>query len=378
MIKKEVLELRRLFKPETTNIDYVVTAFVKHNDGGVDIEAINKRRLLTLEDEEFFKHLDIAKRTLSGTIEKNLLNIDFPLDECGEGKSQDRLYKLLTSDFSDDDQLREFIEFVATNYDAAEHLMIQLVKGSYDVPIKTKDNMQLDDSDTVYTYMIGSICPMTLEKAGLYFNTDNNGFQALEQKLVVDKPEAGFLFPAFNDRASDIHQLLFYTKKADDIHAELISALTGGKLPVPADLQEKLFEDIVSQTIESNTMSFDDAKTIHGEIRARIDTRRMNEEDTHITKSDIKDIITSAIGEVDDAHFDKAYDNIMDGYEDNALALENIIETEKFNIDAANMQIKIKPDETSNIEQKVIDGRQCFVIPVSENVAVNGIPVTVR
>ena len=213
MNKKEVAELRKLFKPDTTAIDFIVTAFIKHTEHGTEITSINKNRLLVMDDSEVFKYLDIAKRTLSGTLEKNLLNIEFPTSECSEGGCQDRLYKLLSSGFNNDDMLEDFITRIADNYDTAEHLMIQLVHGSYDVPVKAKDKTTLEDSDTVYDYMICSICPMALEKAGICYDTQENKFKPLEQKLIADKPVAGFLYPAFNNRATDLYQALFYTKK---------------------------------------------------------------------------------------------------------------------------------------------------------------------
>ena len=374
MNKKEITELRKLFKPETTAIDFVVTAFVKHTENGTEITSIEKNRLLAMDDSEIFKYLDISKRTLSGTLEKNLLNIDLPTAECHEGGCQDRLYKLLSSNFSDDDILEDFITLIAENYDAAEHLMIQLIHGSYDVPVKTKDRQEQDESDTVYDYMICSICPMVLEKAGICYDMKENTFKPIKQKLIADKPVAGFLYPAFNDRATDLYQALFYTKKIEEIHSEFIAAMTGGKIPVPADMQQKLFGDIITKVTES--MDFENTKSIHGEIRARIDNRHFNEEDTHISKSDIKDIITSAIGNVSDDEINKAYDDVMADYDDKTLALENIMDTTKFNVGVPDIEIKVKPDRTQDIEQKMIEGRKCFVIPVMGNIEVNGVPVS--
>lgn len=374
MNKKEVAELRKLFKPDTTAIDFIVTAFVKHTERGTEITSIDKNRLLAMDDSEVFKYLDIAKRTLSGTLEKNLLNIEFPTSECSEGGCQDRLYKLLSSGFNNDDMLEDFITRIADNYDTAEHLMIQLVHGSYDVPVKAKDKATLEDSDTVYDYMICSICPMILEKAGICYDTQENKFKPLEQKLIADKPVAGFLYPAFNNRATDLYQALFYAKKMEDIHSELITALTGGKTPVPADMQQKLFSDIVSKV--TKVMDFDDTRNIHSEIREKIDTRHFNEEDTHITKNDIKAIIGGAIDGVDEDAVDKAYDEVMADYDDGSLALENIVDTTKFNIGVPDIEIKIKPEKAYDIEQKIVDGKKCFVIPMSGSVEVNGVPIS--
>lgn len=374
MNKKEITEIKRTFKPENTAIDTIINAFVQHTESGLQISKISKRRLLALEDSEMIKYLDIIKQTLGGHLEKNLLNINFPLDECKADGCQDRLYKLRASGLNDMDLNEEFIKHLAENYDSGENLMIQIAHGVYDVPVKTKDNVTNDESDTVYEYIVCSVCPMKLEKAAIAYDQDSETFQTLNQSLIVDKPVSGFLFPAFNDRAADVNQLLFYAKKSDELHPELITALTGGKLPIPADAQQSIFESILSEL--PNSQDFENTKNIHGEIRARIDTRHMNEEDTHLTKTDVKAIIDSTVEGISDEDFEHAYDKVMADYEDGSLALENIVDTSKFNIDVPDIQIKIKPDRISNVEQKLVDGRKCFVIPISGNVEVNGMPVS--
>lgn len=43
---------------------------------------------LNLEDEEFYKYLEIAKKVLSGTIGNNLLELEFPAAEEAAGGRQ--------------------------------------------------------------------------------------------------------------------------------------------------------------------------------------------------------------------------------------------------------------------------------------------------
>jgi hypothetical protein len=374
MNKKEIAEIKKTLKPDVTAIDIIVNAFVQHTENGLKISKISKKRLLSLDETEVVKYLDIVKQTLGGHLEKNLLNISFPFDECKDGGCQDRLYKLRASGLNDAAMNEEFIKHVAMNYDMVDDLMIQIVHGSYDVPVKTKDNIKNDESDDVYEFIICSVCPMVLEKAAIAYNPESEDFGALKQSRIADKPYSGFLFPAFNDRASDVNQVLFYAKKPEDLHPELITALTGGKLPIPADAQQSIFESILSEL--PNSKDFENTKNIHGEIRARIDTRHMNEEDTHLTKTDVKAIIDSTVEGISDEDFNSAYEKVMADYEDGSLALENLIDTNKFNIDVPDIQIKIKPDKVANVEQKVVDGRKCFIIPISGNVEVNGMPVS--
>ena len=56
-----------------------------------------KEAFLSLSDEEMFKYFDIFRKTLSGTIGKNLLNMEFPLQQELEGGTQEFLLKLRDS-----------------------------------------------------------------------------------------------------------------------------------------------------------------------------------------------------------------------------------------------------------------------------------------
>lgn len=371
MNKKEVAEIKKLFKPETTAITSVVTALVRHTDAGTKIQAMSRRALLSMDDEEMAMYLDTGKNTLGGKLEKNLLNISFPNDEANNGGCENRLYNFNKSCLTDDAENEKFIKAVADNYDTAENFMIQLMHGEYDIPVKSKNKENTGESEDVYSYTVCAICPLKPQKSGICLTDNADGFETIKAKLAVEKPEYGFLFPAFNDRSSDINQILFFTKKSDEIHPEFITAMTGANAPIPADAQKKIFEDIIKQVAEGT--DFENTKNIHGDIRARIDEKRLNDEDTHITKADIQSIISSNIGSIPADKFERAYKTVMAGYDDSTLALENIVDTTKFDVDVPDIKIKVKPDKTENIEQKTVDGRKCFVIPVSGNVEVNGI-----
>ena len=368
MNKKEIMELRKLFKPETTAIDFVVNAYVKHTEDSIQILSIEKNRLLTMDDTAMLKHLDLSKKTLGGSLEKNLLNIDIPTSECGEDGCQDRLYKVLSSNFQDDAMLRDFIEHIAMHCEIIEPFMIQLVHGCYDVISK-----KTDDSETVYTYMICSICPMIPEKAGICYDDAENKFKPIKQKMIADKPVTGFLYPAFNERATDLYQTLFYVKKPNDVPVDFIEAIAGGKQPVPANMQQSLFQDIIKES--AGDVDFETMKNIHEEIRVCIDKAHFAETDTHIGKSDIQAIISHTCPNVEETVISNAYDKIMAEYDDSSLALENITDTTKFDVSIPDITIKAKPDKIDKIEQKIIDGKKCFIIPVYGNIEINGIPV---
>lgn len=369
MNKKEIAELRKLFKPETTAIDFVVNVYVTRKEDGVMVLSVEKNRLLAMEEPDMLQRLELSKKTLSGSLEKNLLSVDIPTSECIEDGCQDRLYKLLHSHFDNQDKLDELIEIITKNADINAPYMIQLVHGCYDVVSK-----KTEESEEVYEYMICSLCPMTYVKTGLGYNAAEHTFKPVPKTMIAGQPVAGFLYPAFNERSSDINQVLFYTKKPNEVPLALIEAITGGKQPVPADVQQKLFQNMIRAAIGDT--DFETMKQIHEEVRVRIDGAHFAEKDTKIGKDDIKNILKSACPDIDETAVDEAYEKIMTDYDDSSLALENITDTTKFDVSVPDITIKAKPDKVSHIEQKLVDGKKCFVIPVYGNIAINGVNVT--
>ena len=69
-----------------------------------------KGSVLGLPEEEMFKYIDIFRKTLSGSIGKTLLNMEFPTEqETKEDGTQVFLMKLLESKLTDDELLDAFM-----------------------------------------------------------------------------------------------------------------------------------------------------------------------------------------------------------------------------------------------------------------------------
>ena len=212
MNKKEVLEIRKQFTPENCAITRICGCYVNHEK---EKKTELKKAFLSLPEEESFKYFDIFRHTLSGTIGKNLLNMEFPLKQEMPGGTQEFLLKMLASKLTDELLLEEFYDKIIENYEYAENYYIILIHAAYDVPGKASDGEEMfDSSDTVYEYLLCSICPVNLTKAGLTYNAETNNIEDRTRDWLVEAPLNGFVFPAFNDRASDIHSILYYTKKA--------------------------------------------------------------------------------------------------------------------------------------------------------------------
>ena len=371
MNKKEVLEIRKQFTPENCTITRICGCYVDHEK---EKKMEMKKAFLSMPEEEAFKYFDIFKHTLSGTVGKNLMTMEFPLDQELEGGAQELLLRLRDTKLTDDLLLEEFYDKVIENYEFAENYYIILIHAAYDVPGKSSDNMEMfDASDEVYQHILMSICPVSLSKAGLSYNAEENCIQDRIRDWIVDRPDKGFLFPAFNDRSTDLHSVLYYTKKSEDLQPEMIDQLLGAKMPMSADTQKETFQMIIEDTLGEDG-DYETVRHIHETLNELIEEHKEDPDPLSLDKTDVKKIFEqSGVSNEKMENFDQNFEE--NAGEKASLLASNIAETKKFNIETPDVVIKVNPERMDLVETRMIDGRQCLVIPVDDHIEVNGLNV---
>ena len=371
MNKKEILEIRKQFTPANCAITRICGCYVDHEKTK---KMESKEAFLSLPEEEAFKYFDIFKKTLSGTVGKNMLNLEFPLDAEMPGGTQEFLLKLRDSKLEDDMLLEEFYDKVIATYEYAENYYIILIHAMYDVPGKTSDDLEMfDASDEVYEYLLMSICPVSLSKAGLCYNAEDNRIEDRIRDWIVDMPDKGFLFPAFNDRSTDLHSMLYYTKKSSDLQPEMIDQLLGAKMPMSADDQKESFQMLIEDTLGEEG-DYETVRNIHETLNDLIEEHKEEPEPLALDMTEMKKVFEQSGVDAE------KMENFERNFEENAgekatLLASNITETKKFNIETPDVVIKVNPDRADLVETRIIDGRQCLVIPVDDHIEVKGINV---
>ncbi|MCC8051960.1 MAG: DUF4317 domain-containing protein [Clostridiales bacterium] len=379
MNKKEVSELKRLFHPDRTPVTRICGCYV---DAEKTKKATMKEAFLSLPEEEMFKYFDIFKKTLSGTIGRNLLDMEFPLvhsedphTAITDGGLQSFLMKLKESALKDDNLLDEFYDKVIDTFLYSENYYIILIHGAYDIPGKGTDGLDMDDaSEDVYEFLLCSICPVHLSKPGLCYHEETNTISERIRDWFVEPPVTGFLFPAFTDRNADIHSLLYYSKNPDELNADFARLLLGCELPLTAGSQKDTFNTLVAETL-SESCTFETVKNIHSSLNELLEEHKDDPNPVLLDKGDMKRLLADS-GADDEAleHFDESFAEAS-GDTQAELYVTNVAHTRKFEIRTPDISISVKPECADLIETQVVDGRLCFVIPVNDSVEVNGIPV---
>lgn len=244
MNKRDLLEIKKRFKKESCTIRRMAGCYVDANREKV--LKLNET-FLNLDEEEFYKFLEIAKKTMAGTIGNNILELDFPLDEEAPGGKQQYLYGLRSSGLENEDLLDRLYDLVIENYQYVGNYLILVFHDSYDIISRTSDRQKLDESEEVFEYILCAVCPVALSKPGLGYRKDENRIGARIRDWVVGVPDLGFLFPAFSDGSADIHKVDYFVRDAKDSHPEFVSDVLGCGPKLTATEQKQTFHAIVKR-----------------------------------------------------------------------------------------------------------------------------------
>ena len=249
MTQKEIAELRRRFRPDKSAINHIYGYYV---NGNREIISYLDEPLGIMPQEESEKYLSLLKKSLSGTQGKNLIDIVFSTQQVADSEEHSLLMALRDSQLKDGKARKAFYDRVigTLDMDGGNYLLL-MAYDAYDVPYKGKDGeMQADASDTVFSYIVCCICPVKDGKPELGFFAGENEFHSCTANQIVAPPELGFLFPAFDDRAANLYNALFYSKKPDQLHQEFIDAVFHTEPPLSSAEQRDAFETALSDALE--------------------------------------------------------------------------------------------------------------------------------
>ena len=427
MNKKEILEIKKRFKKESATFTRVVGCYV---DGNHNKVCKIGNTFLNLDEDEFYKYLEIANKALSGTLGNNLLNLEFPVEEEEVGGRQQILMALRETKLQDEALLDTYYDLVIDTYDHAGNYLILLFHDAYDVMTRTSDNNNLDESEEVYEYLICAICPVDLSKPGLGYLEEEHRIGPRIRDWIVGAVDTAFLFPAFNDRSTDIHATLFYTKNTKEPHSEFMANGLGCGVERTATEQKMAFHSIVRNVLGAEDEHTEEVLLdIQQNLSEMIDEyeETHDEEDVFLLEKDVvsKLLTDSNISEEKASRIEKSVDEafgekppVAEHVIDSKALLQNELRVEKLALEdqvgdltlqlnkkedelkerttqliekqeeidnyiaetkTYDVVLRVKPEKASQIKSQIIDGQKCLVIPMKEDehATINGVNTTV-
>lgn len=376
MNTKEIGEIRRRVRRDRSNMTAIYGCYVNENK-----EIISQFRQSTgmMSENEAEKYFGLLKRSLSGTIGKNLIDITFKTSQVSGSPEHKLLMDLRKCELKDDALLQQFYKKVIESVSLQSNYLILLGCDSYDVPFKSKDDtVQADNSGEVYTYLLCAVCPVKQTKPTLHYVPEEKQFHDGGITNIVSAPEFGFLFPAFDNRATNIYNALYYTHSIKESHQSFVDAIFNAPIPKPAFEQKQSFEAMLTRCLDEDC-SMDVVQSVHEELCQRIELHKESKvpEPLLVNKEDVKQVLTSCgVSEAHLAKFSVDYDEAF-GFEAE-LHPKNIIDNKRLEIQMPDVIIKVAPDRSDLIETRVIGGVKYLLINAEENVEVNGVSIHIK
>lgn len=375
MNDREVSELRRRFRADKSNITKLRGCYV--NDKGEVLTQFSSSVALMLEDEKE-KVLAVLKKALSGAVGKNLMEISFPTKQVMEGAKHRLLRDLKDSRLEDEAACERLYEKIIKTVSMETNYLILLAYDAYDVPFKGKDGSNFSEgSDQVFSYIVCSICPVKLSKSGLSFHAQEQEFHNSKTDWIVSAPELGFLFPAFDDRSSNLYGALAYTRNPSDNHEEFVDTVFGAQAPMPATVQQETFQAMLGSALEEEC-SIKVVQAVHAQFSDMIEEHKQSKdkEPLMISKPEVNHMLqSSGVPEEKIKAFSDRFDEEFGAHTD--LRPKNLIDPGKFRVNTPDVKIQVTPEKRDLVETRVIGGVKYILIRAEEGVEVNGVSVEI-
>ena len=377
MNRKEIREIKKRFNPDMDNFGHIYGCYV---NAAHEIIAYMDSPTMLMGNEEREMYMKTLKKTLSGALGKNLLNVEFSTAQVEDSDEHRLLQALRTSHLSNETMRKILFQRIIDNVDMGDvGYVILLASDSYDVPYKNGGSDEWSEESTdQFEYFICCLCPVKDPKGALRYLAEEQNFRAASTGSILGAPQMGFMFPTFDDRMTNIYRALYYTRSSADVHQDFLKAVFNlDKLPMAANTQKNAFDSALADSL-GDECSMDVVKALHSRIGERIDVLKGTGADDvpEIHINELEEILMKS-GTSDEA-IEKFHDTCKNYFEgEEFFNPENLINRKQFKLETAEMNVSIDPEHAFGIKTEIIDGRQYLMIPISEGLTVNGVDVKV-
>lgn len=353
MLRTDFNELKKALSPDLASIQEIWASYANMEK---TVLFSSKKTMVSLTDEEQQVYSDIFKKVLSGKKGKNAFIM--PLEE--DNTKKDLMFSISKNQPEKD--IQDFIDEIIEQYDAKDSFAVLVATGSYDVPSYASDGAKLDGYDETYKFFICAICPTKLAKPSVVYRHNSDFFEKAKRDYVLQPPTVGLLFPAFENRQSNVNKFVFYaksTKDAASMHQELLSEMLESALPGTSEDQLGIYSEMVEESF-GGSVELSQIKSISNAISEQVSAADLDGEELEFSNKDLSAILSDCGGE----KLDPA---------DNIELTPELFVTDKFVIQkGSDLVITASVEGMELIKEQVVDGKKCLVIPVAD-VTVNGI-----
>lgn len=373
MNEKEIAEIRRRFRTDKNSIGRIRGCCVNEKK---EIISEFDQTFGLMSNSEAEELLSLLRKTLSGGLGRNLIDMQFSNTQVLEGGEHAMLAKMRDSSLGESEAIKSFFAKTAATVEFDGSYLILLANDKYDVFTYHSDG-EKDGSSEVFSYFLCAICPVKTAKPFLEYSTGERRFRSTVRDSIVGSPFLGFMFPAFTGRKADIYSAMYYTKSLTDSQKAFTDAVFASELPRPAQEQTSAFSMLLNSG-EKDECSLGLVQSVQGQIHDMLADHKANREEEPLTftKSDVVALVRSA--GISDKAAEKLETEFDTEFGENArICPANLVDTKKFVLNTPEVTIKVPPEKSDLIETKIIDGTKYILIRADGGVEVNGISISI-
>lgn len=373
MNEKEIGELRRHVRPDRSSITHVRGCYVNENR---QIISQFDQSLAMMTGEESEKFMALLRKVLSGTVGKNLIDIAFETQQVVGGEEHRLLMDLRKSALRAEEAVQALFQRCIASLDLEGNYLILLAYDTYDVPYRSRDGeTQEDASGEVFSYILCSICPVKQTKPALSYHVQENEFREQKMYDLVSTPELGFLFPAFDERSTNLYNALYYTRDPGENHPEFVDAVFRTPPPMPATEQKETFQSILGDALGEDC-SFQVVQSVHEQFCGLIQEHKESHdpEPLTISKSTVGQVLEGCgVPQTRTQAFAQRYDEAFGAGA--GLSPKNLVDAKQIEVKTPDVTIKVNPERSDLVQTRIIDGKRYILIRADEGVEVNGVNI---
>ena len=373
MNEKEIAELRRRYRSDRTNISRLFGCFVNEKK---EIISEFEQSLGAMSEDDADGMLTVLKKIFSGAQGRNLHEIEFSTAQVNESEDYRLIYNLRDCKLTDAEQRGELYSKIVASLEMEGNYMILLAHDAYDVFEYGADGEKDVESNTVFSYIVCAICPIKAAKQSMSYYMPGKCFRSIGADTLISRPELGFVFPAFDDRKTNIYKTLYYTRSIEDSHDAFVESLFSAKLPMPAAEQKQTFGQIIEETV-GDECSLRVVRSVHAQLEHKVEEHKNEKiaEPCMIDKSEAGERLRyCGVEEEKVEAFEKKFD---ESFGENAtVPVSNIKAKKKLEVKTPEISIKVENGGNDLVEARVIDGVKYILIRADNGAEVNGIKVT--
>ncbi|MFD1851688.1 DUF4317 domain-containing protein [Oceanobacillus bengalensis] len=379
MNKQDIANIRKQFKldNELMNIKEIFNVYVQKESADIYHHVSQPFELLDRESQELF--LVNFKKILTGQIDSKLFELTFKGGV--EESTQSILFEGLHADTTDD--WKEYMLYIVekmyanTKYDF--DTVVTFISGEYRKPVKKRDaDSEEGGNDQVYSnkFILCSLNKTDQPKKSLVFDYIEKQFKSnsdVDPIINLTAPLKGFLFPTFNDNASDVNHILYSAGKANEPDVTFIEEVLNCEDIITAaedkDCFELILNNVIGERVDSQVIS-----NIYEELDKIVQENEEDEEETEAPTIDYQDVehilAVSGVEDIDTEKVKNAFQTVIDDEKHSFKAGNLIPKTIKINTEVANLALS--PKDLKNIKYITYNGKRCLLIEINDDVIVEG------